>query len=50
MDRAMTLARLPHGTVAGREFGRHDGPFTLSITSSPEIGLPDGTIPRLLLA
>lgn len=50
MARAMTLASLPHGKVAGHEFARHNGPFTLSIMSPSEIGLPYGTIPRLLLA
>jgi Plasmid encoded RepA protein len=50
MARAMTLASLPHGKTAGNEFARHNGPFTLSIMSPSEIGLPYGSIPRLLLA
>lgn len=50
MARAMTLASLPHSRVEGSAFERHNGAFSLSILAPPRIGLPYGTIPRLLLA
>jgi hypothetical protein len=49
MARAMTMASLPHSKVEGVEFARHNGPFTLSIMAPSGIGLPYGTVPRLLL-
>jgi len=49
MARAITLASLPHSRVAGNEFVRRNGAFTLSIMAPREIGLPDGTVPRLLI-
>ncbi len=50
MARAMTLATLPHRRVEGNEFSRRNGAFTLSIMAPAKIGLPYGSIPRLLLA
>lgn len=50
MARAMTLASLPHSRVEGTEFERTNGPFTLSIVARSSVGLPYGTVPRLLLA
>ncbi len=50
MARAMTLATLPHRKVDGNEFTRRNGAFTLSIMAPGKIGLPYGSIPRLLLA
>jgi len=50
MARAMTLATLPHRKVDGNEFTRRNGAFTLSIMTPGKIGLPYGSIPRLLLA
>ena len=50
MARAMTLASLPHSRVQGVEFTRHNGPFTLSVMSPSDVGIPYGTIPRLLVA
>lgn len=50
MARAMTLACLPHSRVEGLEFERTNGPYTLSIMSPSKVGLPYGSIPRLLLA
>lgn len=50
MARAMTLASLPHSRVEGTEFERKNGPFTLSIVARSSVGLPYGTVPRLLLA
>jgi hypothetical protein len=48
--RAMVQATLPHSRVDGTYFQRKNGHFTLTILAPPEIGLPYGTIPRLLLA
>lgn len=50
MARAMTMATLPHRKVDGNEFTRRNGAFTLSIMAPAKIGLPYGSIPRLLLA
>lgn len=50
MARAMTLATLPHRAVSGSVFQRKNGSFTLTLMSPPDVGLPFGTIPRLLLA
>ena len=50
MARCMTLASLPHSRVAGAEFVRRNGKFTLSIVAPSHIGLPYGAMPRLLLA
>lgn len=50
MARAMVQATLPHKKVAGNEFTRDNGNFSLTILAPSRIGLPYGTIPRLLLA
>jgi hypothetical protein len=50
ISRALTQATLPHRSVAGNEFTRCNGYFTLSIMSPSRIGLPYGVIPRLILA
>ena len=50
MARAMVQATLPHRAVAGNEFERRNGNYSLSIMAPSAIGLPYGTIPRLLLA
>ena len=50
MARAMVQATLPHKKVAGSHFERTNGAFTLTLLSPPKIGLPYGTVPRLLLA
>ena len=50
MARAMVQATLPHRKVEGNEFTRVNGAFTLSLQSPSRIGLPYGSIPRLLLA
>lgn len=49
MARAMVQATLPHKKVEGNEFTRTNGSYTLSIMAPAKIGLPYGTIPRLLL-
>jgi hypothetical protein len=50
MARAMVQATLPHRKVEGTYFERRNGAFTLSMLASPTIGLPYGSVPRLLLA
>ena len=50
MARAMVQATLPHRKVAGNEFERRNGAFTLSLMAPARVGLPYGTVPRLLLA
>lgn len=50
MARAMVQATLPHRKVEGNEFERRNGAFTLSLMAPAKIGLPYGSIPRLLLA
>jgi hypothetical protein len=50
MARAMVQATLPHRKVDGNEFERRNGIFTLSLMAPSSIGLPYGTVPRLLLA
>jgi hypothetical protein len=49
MCRVMVMASLPHSHIAGSEFERRNGAFTLSILARAQVGLPYGTIPRLLL-
>jgi hypothetical protein len=43
-------ATLPHRAVAGNEFERRNGNFTLTLQAPSKIGLPYGSVPRLLLA
>jgi hypothetical protein len=50
MARAMVQATLPHRKVEGNEFERRNGAFTLTLQAPSKIGLPYGSIPRLLLA
>ncbi len=50
MARAMVQATLPHKKVEGNEFERRNGAFTLSLMAPAKIGLPYGTVPRLLLS
>ncbi len=50
MARALVQATLPHKKVSGSEFTRRNGAFVLSILAPSKIGLPYGSIPRLLTA
>ena len=50
MARAMVQATLPHKQVAGNEFTRTNGNFSLTLLAPSKIGLPYGSIPRLLLS
>jgi hypothetical protein len=48
--RAMVLASIPHSRPKTTVFKRQNGNYTLKMIADPEIGLPYGSIPRLLLA
>jgi Plasmid encoded RepA protein len=50
MARALIQATLPHSQIDGNEFKRHNGAFSLTILADSEIGLPYGSIPRLLIS
>lgn len=50
LGRAFLQATLPHRKVSGSYFERENGNFKLMVMSPPEIGVPFGTIPRILLA
>ncbi len=50
MTRALVQATLPHSRVDGNEFKRRNGAFKLVILADSEVGLPYGSIPRLLVA
>ncbi len=50
MARALTQATLPHSKKDGMEFNRVNGDFTLTIIAPSKVGLPYGSIPRLLLS
>ncbi len=50
MARAMVQATLPHRKTEGNEFTRVNGSYSMTIMAPSVIGLPYGTIPRLLLA
>ena len=50
MARSLTQATMPHKKTEEYAFERTNGVFTLNIVSPPKIGLPYGTVPRLLMA
>lgn len=51
LARVMVQATMPHSRSSGIQFTRRNGNLTMTITAtSPEVGLPYGTVPRLLLA
>ncbi|MCP4127373.1 MAG: pirin [Gammaproteobacteria bacterium] len=50
MARIMVQATMPHRKPTESTFTRSNGNFHLAIMANPKIGLPYGTIPRLLLA
>jgi len=50
MARALTQATMPHRKSERNEFTRRNGTFELTILSPSSVGLPYGSIPRLLLA
>lgn len=50
MARSLVQATLPHKATPGSEFVRRNGILTLTILTPSSIGLPYGSIPRLLLS
>lgn len=50
MSRALIQATMPHSKTAGSEFKRQNGSFKLVILADSDIGLPYGSLPRLLLS
>ena len=48
--RCMVQATMPHSKVEGNYFQRKNGNFELILMGNPSIGLPYGSIPRVLLA
>ena len=50
MARAMVQATMPHRHTAESVHERKNGDFHLTMMASPSIGLPYGSIPRLMLA
>lgn len=50
MARALTLATMPHSKPDSNEFVRKNGSFTMTMIALSVVGLPYGSVPRLLLA
>jgi len=50
LARALTIATLPYRNVKGSVFTRKNGAFRLTMIAPPDIGLPYGAVPRLLMA
>lgn len=50
MAQAMIQATMPHSEINSNEFTRKNGRYTLTMIAPSDVGLPYGTIPRLLLA
>ena len=50
MCRALTIATMPHKKPTETTYKRRNGTFTLTMVADPDIGLPYGTKPRLLMA
>jgi len=50
MARVLAQVTLPHSRPAGNEFTRRNGNLELTVLSPSSVGLPYGSIPRLLLS
>jgi hypothetical protein len=50
MARALTQATMPHAPTEESEFERRNGAFTLTMFARRDVGLPYGSVPRLLMA
>lgn len=50
MARALVQATMPHSETKEPYFIRENGNFTMTLMSSPKIGLPYGSIPRLIVS
>jgi len=49
MTRSLAIATLPHRRTSDFRFVRRNGDFTLTMMTAHPLGLPYGTLPRLLL-
>src|SRR5579862_9286839 len=49
MARALVQATMPHSKPAESFFERTNGAFTLTMMAPPKVGLPYGSMPRLLM-
>jgi len=49
MARALVQATMPHSKTTGTEFSRRNGNFCLTMLAKSDVGLPYGSIPRLLM-
>jgi hypothetical protein len=49
MARALVQATMPHKAVAASEFERTNGAFTMTMVAPSKVGLPYGSIPRLII-
>lgn len=50
MARALTQATMPHRRIQAPVFKRQNGSFSLAMLAHPDVGLPYGSIPRLLVS
>ena len=50
MARALVQATMPHSKPTENTFLRKNGAFSMALMAHPEVGLPYGSIPRLLVA
>jgi len=50
MARAMVQATMPHRKLEGGVHRRTNGDYTFTMMSDPEVGLPYGSVPRVVLA
>lgn len=50
MAQALVRATMPHRSTTDHVFTRTNGRFTLTLMANPKVGLPWGSIPRLVLA
>ncbi len=50
MARSMVIATLPHSRPKDNIFQRKNGDFILTMTGNPNLGLPYGSYPRLIMA
>ena len=50
MCRALALATMPHSEQDGAEFTRRNGAFSMTMLARSDIGLPYGSMPRLVMS
>lgn len=50
MARALVQATMPHSKPTETSFVRENGAFSMAIMAHPKVGLPYGSVPRLLVA